>query len=934
VARICKSCGEAYADDRNVCSIDGQPLDLWTAAAEQAMAETVTAARSIGAHRHASSEEPAPTPATDLRVGRTLAGRYLLEEEIGIGGFGVVFRARDERLQKRVAVKVLSPQFTRRADMLARFHQEAVAAGHIGHPGIVDVTDFDREADGTWFLVMEYLDGRDLSRVIEKEAPLPPARALAITAQVADAIAAAHDKGIVHRDLKPANIYVLRRDEQVKVLDFGISKMTANDAEPHALTGIGQILGTPYYISPEQARGDAVIDGRSDVYSLGIILYELLTRKRPFVATTYLGVITLHLTQSPALPSTIVSLPAELDALVLRALEKAPEQRFASMKAFGAAMREVAAELPHLPAAGRPALLTPTPAGEQRPASITDIVRAPEKRALRAWLLVAAVVVAGVGAWAVRRQGGGSVVKPSAPMALTHLGACELAPAFLDERTVAFELDRDGQSHLYSLNIEGRVEPLAITSGALSELTVSLGRHAGEILYRVEDPKAQTRIGGSHVALRDLGTGAETRLELPTSAATAVGDVIYYARADHGEIRRVRKQIDEVFLPMPADLPVAQIVASDDGQWLALEADVAHGAPRLCLVNLGGTPELRCPKALRPVRGRVSFSPDARAVYYPAADGLHRYERETEQDRVILPGVFARGGLAVSPSGGALVFSDCRARGPLLDFSQSPPRVAIDDDLPREPAAGPRGMVAYVRERNGQRVLVMRDAQGIARELTTVELGSPSSPAFDATGQWLAFQLVGADKPGIYFVATDGGYPSQSVTVGLHDTDPIFTSDGRIAFTRWDDQHNPYVHVVAREGGTPERASLPPRQTAELITRTGELLLTSKDKRQLFLWNPATGRERSVALGPLEGSYLMSAGISDDGKYLVAQVGTSGRTVWRLWLDGRPPERLYEAKPVESMSSVALTTDGRILVGVRSWQGELFVVRAPAGQHF
>src|SRR5262249_46376457 len=178
--------------------------------------------------------------------------------------------------------------------MLARFHQEALAAGHIGHPGIVDVTDFDREPDGTWFLVMEFLDGRDLSRLIEKEAPLEPLRALDIAAQVAEAIGSAHEKGIVHRDLKPANIYLVARGHgagEAKILDSGISKMPPATAEPHVLTGIGQILGTPYYISPEQARGDVVIDGRTDVYSLGVILYELLCGKRPFVATTYLGVI-------------------------------------------------------------------------------------------------------------------------------------------------------------------------------------------------------------------------------------------------------------------------------------------------------------------------------------------------------------------------------------------------------------------------------------------------------------------------------------------------------------------------------------------------------------------------------------------------------------------------------------------------------------------
>ena len=305
MARICEFCGEAYADDRTVCGNDGRPLESWGVATLRLHGQSlkVAAARAGVADPSDPQEHVAHA---ELRSGRVLSDRYLLMEPIGVGGFGVVFRALDRRLGKQVAVKVLSPHLAYSPKVAARFRQEAFAASHVGHPGIVDVTDFDCDEDGTRFLVMEFLDGRDLASVIEREGALHPLRALEIAGQVTAAIGAAHDKGIVHRDLKPANVFLVRRPgqaESVKILDFGISKMTAVAAAPNALTGDGQIMGTPHYLSPEQARGDAVIDGRTDIYSLGVILYELLCGERVFTSSNYLGMVTQHLVAAPVPPS-------------------------------------------------------------------------------------------------------------------------------------------------------------------------------------------------------------------------------------------------------------------------------------------------------------------------------------------------------------------------------------------------------------------------------------------------------------------------------------------------------------------------------------------------------------------------------------------------------------------------------------------------------
>jgi hypothetical protein len=224
----------------------------------------------------------------------------------------------------------------------------------------------------------------------------------------------------------------------------------------------------------------------------------------------------------------------------------------------------------------------------------------------------------------------------------------------------------------------------------------------------------------------------------------------------------------------------------------------------------------------------------------------------------------------------------------------------------------------------------------VARELTAPGQGSPSSPSFDPTGRWIAFELGGSPSPGIYVRDSAGHYPPEPVTTSGHDSSPIWTADGRIVFTRWDDQQNPSVMLVDRSGGTPERAPLGSRKTVGYAPGTGDLLLESKDKEQLYLWKPGQARERPVPLGPLAGSYFMASGLSPDGRFIVVQAGSLGRVVWRIWLDGsgRPPERLLAAGEGRSMSSVAIMSDGRILVGVRSWSGELHIARAPSGTHF
>jgi len=282
--------------------------------------------------------------ATEPKPGRVLGERYLLKRRMAVGGFGAVFAAEDLRLEKSVAVKVLSPHIATQREHLIRFRREAVAASQIGHEGIVNVTDFAQDHDGTHFIVMELLDGCDLAQLIERDGALPPRRALMIAVQIANALDCAHRRGILHRDLKPANVFVTSRGPRgdvVKVIDFGISKVMYQRGTDASLTQSGQVVGTPCYMAPERAQGADQVDGRADIYSLGVMLYEMLVGELPFVGENHVAVALQHIMSPPDPPSARRSgLSNRQDRLVLRALAKDPSGRYPSMAHFSAALIE------------------------------------------------------------------------------------------------------------------------------------------------------------------------------------------------------------------------------------------------------------------------------------------------------------------------------------------------------------------------------------------------------------------------------------------------------------------------------------------------------------------------------------------------------------------------------------------------------------------
>jgi serine/threonine-protein kinase len=289
--------------------------------------------------------------AIDPLIGRTIAAKYVIEGLVGRGGMGTVYRARQTALDKIVALKILAPASARDPGAVERFRQEARAASKLDHPASVRVLDFGSEPDGLLYIAMELVEGRDLASILEREGSLDPRRIATITGQILAALAAAHDRGIVHRDLKPENVLLTSAIDddgepidQVKVCDFGIATVIAGNDAPFARsssTATRTVIGTPDVMSPEQARGEEV-DARSDLYSVGVLLYRLLTGRYPFVGETALSVAIQHVNAPVVPPSELVpDVDRGLEAICVRALEKRPEDRWPSARAMRAAVREV-----------------------------------------------------------------------------------------------------------------------------------------------------------------------------------------------------------------------------------------------------------------------------------------------------------------------------------------------------------------------------------------------------------------------------------------------------------------------------------------------------------------------------------------------------------------------------------------------------------------
>jgi serine/threonine-protein kinase len=377
-----------------------------------------------------------PLDPDDPLIGTVLAGKYVVERRIGEGGMGLVYEGLHRDIDKRVAIKVLRDDLSRRPEVVARFRQEARSASRIGHENIVDIYDFGETTRGASYFVMEFLEGEDLANVLGRDVTVPAERASSIVLQCCRALSATHAKGIVHRDIKPENIFLTSRDgvsDFVKIVDFGIAKMSdieTDGAPGRKLTKTGMIFGTPEYMSPEQAAGKE-LDHRVDVYALGIILFECLAGRVPFEGDTFMGVLTQHLfADLPPIRevNSNAKVSAELELVIRKALAKDPNDRYQDTEELAEAVSCALDGKLSFATATRPPLMA-------APKSIDYLEPVPERRSPRwLWAATVAAVALALGWVAFGSSAGISeAAEPDAPLVADTQAVSVAPPTSSDE---------------------------------------------------------------------------------------------------------------------------------------------------------------------------------------------------------------------------------------------------------------------------------------------------------------------------------------------------------------------------------------------------------------------------------------------------------------------------------------------------------------------
>ena len=733
-------------------------------------------------------------------IGRTL-DHYRIESELGRGGMGIVYEARDLHLGRKVAVKVLPPE--RVADELRkqRFVHEAKAASGLNHPNIVSIYDI-RSENGVHFIVMERVEGKTLDAIIGPKG-IPPAQTLDYAAQIAAALSSAHEAGILHRDLKPSNV-IVTAEGRVKILDFGLAKLLdqptpgvdGTTMTAHSFTEDGCVVGTPAYMSPEQAEGRA-LDTRSDIFSFGSVLYEMAAGKRPFTGESRLSVLNKIVQQDPVPPSQISSsIPPELERVIVRCLRKDPARRFQSMSELKIALEDLRDEMR-------------VGASPARPRPIHGSV----------WLGASVVLVA-VSAFVLWKLGQGAA-PPGPPLratALTTLPGLEYHPSFSpDGNHVVYSWTGINQENtdIYVQQI-GAGSPLRLTTDPLQDYNPVWSPDGRWIAFLRGQPTAPTGprkrelriippLGGAdrkvaEVLSQDFFPAAAYLAWSPDSRSIIVTDslgpgqpdALVVISLDGGEKRPLTKPSATVLADTsPALSPDSNSLvflrrttwASGELHVLRLRKDLTPDgdAKRLTQSGFG---------ANYPV-----WTPDGRGIVFSAKHSLWRIGSsgndtpvriQSVGDDAIMPAISrttpgkpAR--LAYVRSFADSNFWRIRSPGPSAPSSSSAVLAIASTKVEYHIRFSPDGRkVAFSSERSGEPEIWISDPDGSnAVQLTSMTAVDTNCPAWSPDGRTIAFSSTGQDEFDIYSISIDGGKPRRLTSHPAIDLCPSFSRDGK-----------------------------------------------------------------------------------------------------------------------------------------------------------
>lgn len=728
-------------------------------------------------------------------IGQTL-DRYRIESILGEGGMGIVYQARDTELNRVVAIKVLAPDRVADTDRVRRFVREARAASALNHPNIVTVFDIRHDA-GVDFIVMEYLEGATLDRLIPATGmPLP--RALRYAIDIAGALAAAHDAGIVHRDLKPLNV-IVSPDDRVKVLDFGLAKLTepggeqSGATETALLTEPGKVMGTTAYMSPEQAEGRSV-DGRSDVFSFGIILYEMLTGRRPFTGDSSVKVLAQIVSHDPPAPTSLnPSIPVEVERLVMRCLRRDAARRYQTMADLKVALEDLLSD-----------------SGSVRSAAPAAAARSPWRWGLAALLLLA---VAAVYLW--RQAPAATPAAALQAVPLTSLPGIEGSPTWsADGNQFAFTWGGDdGVNDDIYVQAVGTSTPLRLTTDPAPEYSPEWSPDGRVIAFlrplpdrRRHELRVIPPLGGPERKIAEITPHgflrAVTMSWCPDSACIVLSD-----KSPDGDFDALVAVSIASGDKRPLTSPRGFLADTDpaispDGQWMVFRRDTAPFSGRLMLASFAGGAITGEPRAITNTL-LTAYSPrwiSNTDLVFSGKGALWRITTEPQATPTRLPfgedgqmpSVW-RGPKGVNRLAYVRSYTDnniWRIDTPGLGQPASTQAAVVQstrgDFLPAISPDGSR--IALISTRSAESEVWVTDARGGAATQVSSMSANPGYVAWSPDGTQLAFHSNGADhaEGNIYVVPADGGRPRNLTPHPSTNTFPRFSRDGRwIYFTSY-----------------------------------------------------------------------------------------------------------------------------------------------------
>ncbi|HEX9892405.1 MAG TPA: protein kinase [Gemmatimonadales bacterium] len=753
---------------------------------------------------------------------------YRIIQELGAGGMGVVYLAEDVRLGRRVALKLLPPEHTQDEDRLRRFKQEARAASALNHPNILTIHEVGEE-DGHHFIVTEFIDGESLRAALHRTGSLTFSQALSVATQVASALAAAHEAGIVHRDIKPENI-MLRRDGYVKVLDFGLAKLTETLA-PHggdastlapsvALhTEPGMVLGTTQYLSPEQAAARDV-DARSDIFSFGAMLYEMVTGQAAFQGASAMETVAAILAQEPRpLPASI---HPELSKVILRCLRKDPARRHQTMADLKVALEDV----------------------QEESKSGRRVQQVRLRRRLVGALVLALGLVGGIFAW--RDWATPRSAEPLQAVPLTTLPGVQRYPSFSpDGEHVAFTWNgpRQDNPDIYVQQI-GSAQPLHLTSDAGNDFNPVWspdGRWIAFLRSQSEPNRSELRLiaplGGPERKLAEVRLLGSLDITPPYLAWCPDGTCLVVTDSPgEGHPNALfafslesaeRRQLTHPQPPAGGDSHPA---VSPDGRWLVFRRMAGLFVGELYRLPLGpgvtaaGEPERLTLAALN--AEHPAWMPDSKEILFSAKSSLWRLSVSGENAPARLPFVGDYGLMpAVSrPQPGRplrLVYIRSFLDGNIWRVetaapgatASTPPVVAISstrlEDMPQFSPDGRR--VAFTSDRSGNWEIWLTDPDGAnAVQLTSMGAVAAGYPHWSPDGQQIVFHSNVDGQWEVYLVPAAGGKPRNLTSHPAHDAKPRFSRDGKWVYfnsARTGEQHQSVWKVPASGGSAVQVAT-------------------------------------------------------------------------------------------------------------------------------